>query len=275
MAAPTRHTAPGHHDPGPGPEPGRPLGVRQWASSLGLLVVLVCGIGLTLRQASQASPGHLATAALGTLVAVMAAAAVARGRRRARTAARHPGAVPLDEEIASAEREAMPELLPDLHPEPGPEGVPEAAPSPGPERYAEPGAEPCPEEEVRGAFDLMDADAFEQAVAALCERDGCRDTDVVGGANDLGADVVANDPDGRRIVIQCKRYGPSNKVGSQELQRFGGTCFTVHEADVAALVTTSSFTEPAVDYAARTGIRCFDGAALAAWADRTGPAPWE
>ncbi|MCC9737669.1 restriction endonuclease [Streptomyces sp. MNU89] len=271
MAAPTRHTAPGHHEPGPGPEPGRPLGVRQWASSLGLLAVLVCGIGLTLRQASQASPGHLATAALGTLVAVMAAVAVVRGRRQARTAARHPGALPLEEEIAAAEREAMPELLPDLHPEPGPEGVPEAVPDPAPERCAE----PCPEEEVRGAYDAMDADAFEQAVAALCERDGCRDVGVVGGANDLGADVVATRPDGRRIVIQCKRYCATNKVGSQELQRFGGTCFTVHEADVAALVTTSSFTEPAVDYAAHTGIRCFDRAALAAWAERTGPAPWE
>ncbi|MCC5037061.1 restriction endonuclease [Streptomyces sp. WAC 00631] len=271
MAAPTRHTAPGHHEPGPGPEPGRPLGVRQWASSLGLLAVLVCGIGLTLRQASQASPGHLATAALGTLVAVMAAVAVVRGRRQARTAARHPGVLPLEEEIAAAEREAMPELLPDLHPEPGPEGVPEAVPDPAPERCAE----PCPEEEVRGAYDAMDADAFEQAVAALCERDGCRDVGVVGGANDLGADVVATRPDGRRIVIQCKRYCATNKVGSQELQRFGGTCFTVHEADVAVLVTTSSFTEPAVDYAAHTGIRCFDGAALAAWAERTGPAPWE
>lgn len=203
-----------------------------------------------------------------------------RGRRQARTAARHPGAVPLEEEIAAAEREAMPELLPDLHPEPGPdtvpEAVPDAVPDPAPERCAEPGAAgTCPEEAVRGAYDAMDADAFEQAVAALCERDGCRDVGVVGGANDLGADVVATGPDGRRIVIQCKRYGAANKVGSQELQRFGGTCFTVHEADVAALVTTSSFTEPAVDYAAHTGIRCFGGAALAAWADRTGPAPWE
>ncbi|MZE79079.1 restriction endonuclease [Streptomyces sp. SID5475] len=201
----------------------------------------------------------------------MAAVAVVRGRRRARTAARHPG---LEEEIAAAEREAMPELLPDLHPGPGAEGVREAAPAPGPERCVEPGVEPCPEE-ARGAFDAMDADAFEQAVAALCERDGCRDVGVVGGANDLGADVVATAPDGRRIVIQCKRYCAGNKVGSQELQRFGGTCFTVHGADVAALVTTSSFTGPAVDYAAHTGIRWIDGAALAAWADRSGPAPWE
>ncbi|WP_030547839.1 restriction endonuclease, partial [Streptomyces albus] len=272
MATPTRRRIPGHDEP----EPGRPLGARQLASTLGLLVILVCGIGLTLKQASQASPGHLATAVLGTLVAVAAAVAVLRGRRQARIAAgRHPGTVPVEEEVSAAEREAMPELLPDLHPEGGGEAVPEPLAAPAPEQAAEPDGEPCPEQEIRGAYDAMDADAFEEAVAALCERDGCGDVSVVGGANDLGADVVATSPDGRRVVIQCKRYCETNKVGSQELQRFGGTCFTVHEADVAALVTTSTFTEPAADYAARTGIRCFDGADLAAWADRAGPAPWE
>ena len=61
----------------------------------------------------------------------------------------------------------------------------------------------------------------------------------------------------------------------QDLQRFGGTCFTVHEADVAALVTTSGFTAPAVEYAAHCGIVCLDGEALRAWSEGTGPAPWE
>ncbi|MBQ0986452.1 restriction endonuclease [Streptomyces sp. F63] len=169
----------------------------------------------------------------------------------------------------------MPELLPGLRPETDRAAAPEPPADPRPEQAAEAAGEPRPEREPRGACDSMDADAFEQAVAALCERDGCADVSVVGGANDLGADVLATGPDGRRIVIQCKRYGETNKVGSQDLQRFGGTCFTVHGADVAALVTTSSFTEPAADYAERTGIRCFDGADLVAWADRAGPAPWE
>ncbi|MDT9698707.1 restriction endonuclease [Streptomyces sp. P17] len=97
---------------------------------------------------------------------------------------------------------------------------------------------------------------------------------VVGGAGDLGADVVATAPDGRRIVIQCKRYGPITKVGSPDLQRFGGTCFSVHGAQVAAVVTTSVFTRPAAEYASRHGIRLFAEAALAASATRTGPAPW-
>jgi restriction system protein len=123
-------------------------------------------------------------------------------------------------------------------------------------------------------YHAMGPREFEQAVAFLCERDGCVGVQVVGGAGDLGADVVADSPDGRRVVIQCKRYGPTTKVGSPDLQRFGGTCFSVHGAQVAAVVTTSVFTKPATQYASGTGIRLVDEPALAAWATRTGPPPW-
>ncbi|MEV6829900.1 restriction endonuclease [Amycolatopsis sp. NPDC051102] len=40
------------------------------------------------------------------------------------------------------------------------------------------------------------------------------------------------------------------------------------------MVTTSAFTKQARQYAAHHGIRLLDGAGLAAWAGRTGPAPW-
>ncbi|MEU9040048.1 restriction endonuclease, partial [Streptomyces sp. NPDC048352] len=124
-------------------------------------------------------------------------------------------------------------------------------------------------------YDALDADAFERAVAGLCERDGCRDVRVVGGAGDLGADVLATAPDGRLLVIQCKRYGPTNKVGSQDVQRFGGTCYAVHEAELAAVVTTSDFTQPAEEYAEQCAIVCFGREALLGWSAGTGPAPWE
>ncbi|NEY33965.1 restriction endonuclease [Streptomyces sp. PRKS01-65] len=124
-------------------------------------------------------------------------------------------------------------------------------------------------------YEALDPDEFEHAVAALCVRDGCREAEVVGGAGDLGADVLAVAPDGRRVVIQCKRYGDGTTVGSQDLQRFGGTCFAVHGADIAVVVTTSVFTAPALDYARRCGIVCVDGEALRAWREGTGPRPWE
>lgn len=121
----------------------------------------------------------------------------------------------------------------------------------------------------------LDPDGFEEAIADLCARDDCREVEVVGGAGDLGADVLAITPEGLRVVIQCKRYGDDNTVGSQDLQRFGGTCFTVHDADIAVLVTTSDFTAPALDYAPQCGIVCVNGEELDAWFDGTGPTPWE
>ncbi|MFF6879578.1 MULTISPECIES: restriction endonuclease [unclassified Streptomyces] len=124
-------------------------------------------------------------------------------------------------------------------------------------------------------YDALTPEEFEEAIAALCERDGCSGVDVVGGAGDLGADVVAATSDGRRVVIQCKQYGESHRVGSQDLQRFGGTCFSVHEADIAVLVSTSDFTAPAMEYAGQCGIVCVDRETLEAWTDGTGPRPWE
>ncbi|MDX3799344.1 restriction endonuclease, partial [Streptomyces sp. AK04-3B] len=124
-------------------------------------------------------------------------------------------------------------------------------------------------------YEALDPDEFEQAIADLCLRDGCRDVEVVGGAGDLGADVVATTPDGRLVVVQCKRYCDANRVGSQDMQRFGGTCYTVHGADVAVVVTTSDFTGPALEYAGQCGIVCMDGRELLRWQEGVGPRPWE
>lgn len=115
---------------------------------------------------------------------------------------------------------------------------------------------------------------FEEAVAYLCARDGCTGVRVVGGAGDLGADVIATTPDGRRLILQCKRYGPGTMVGSGDVQKVNGTYRDAHGGHLAAIVTTSRFTKPARDYATRVGIGRFDVDMLAGWASRTGPAPW-
>ncbi|WP_370468458.1 restriction endonuclease [Streptacidiphilus sp. P02-A3a] len=126
-----------------------------------------------------------------------------------------------------------------------------------------------------GAYHRMTPRQFEHALADLCRRDGCTQVTVVGGAGDLGADVLATTPDGRRMVIQAKRYALTNKVGSPEVQKVGGTYAVVHRAQLAAVVTTSGYTRAAVDYAARAGIRLYGQWELAGWAARTGPAPWQ
>lgn len=89
------------------------------------------------------------------------------------------------------------------------------------------------------AIDAMSGSEFERFIAGLCHRDGFMVHQHCGGTGDLGADVVADAPDGRRIVIQCKRYKPGNAVPGPDIQRFLGTARTIHKADVPVFVTTA------------------------------------
>jgi restriction system protein len=122
-------------------------------------------------------------------------------------------------------------------------------------------------------FTALTPGEFEQAVAELCRRDGCRHVQVVGGPGDLAADVLATAPDGRRVLVQCKRYAPTRSVGSPDVQRVGGTYQIVHGADLAIVVATAGYTADAREYAERAGIRLVDHAELQVWA-RGGRPPW-
>lgn len=275
MATPVRRSRPVNRK--------RTFDLRSTALFFGLLAVLVGLAGFAVRALADVVERRPVWAVVLAATGVALVLACRRGRRRfsaARTVRRATEA--LDE----AARAAVDEL--DAR---APAGRDAAVPAPpagdaGPERTLvltddtatvhEPTAYGTVVVGEDGSvdYDALDADEFEQAVAALCERDGCRDVEVVGGAGDLGADVLAVAPDGRTMVIQCKRYSDTNRVGSQDLQRFGGTCFTVHGADIAVVVTTSDFTAPAAEYAEQCGILCVTGEDLLAWSDGTGPLPW-
>lgn len=56
-------------------------------------------------------------------------------------------------------------------------------------------------------YHVLRPSEFEHAIAYLCQRDGCTDVVVSGGAGDLGADVTATAPDGRmdRHPVQAVR----------------------------------------------------------------------
>lgn len=283
---------------------GRDFDLRRTSLFFALLALAVVGSGLAARTAARAA-AHRPVPAVALCLVVLSSVALAlrqgrRGfsaRRAARRAARN--AITAFDAATTTALESLDSLEPapvtagpraaepapvgwapaepaPVAPEFAPEGAPGLRPDPAPGLVPgpDPGPDPDPVRYTTVDYGLLDADAFEQAVAALCERDGCTEVEVVGGAGDLGADVVGLAPDGRRLVVQCKRYGDTHKVGSQDLQRFGGTCYTVHEAEVAAVVTTSDFTAPAVEYAEQCGILCVDRDTLQAWSDGTGPAPW-
>lgn len=267
MTAPVRERGPERYR--------KAFSVRRTAFGFGAVALLICGGWLAVRTVWEGASRHpVAVVPVAALAAAGVLLLYLRGPRRRSCGG--PG--PLDEavrELFEPPQELYDPPREPSGPAPEPFGRPQDDDVARTVVLVEPEPEPAEPEEEPADYADLDADGFEDAIAALCERDGCLDVQVVGGAGDLGADVLATAPDGRRLVVQCKRYGPANKVGSQDLQRFGGTCYAVHEAEVAVCVTTSEYTEPALDYAEQCGILCLDGEALAAWSDGSAPPPWQ
>jgi restriction system protein len=69
-------------------------------------------------------------------------------------------------------------------------------------------------------------------------------------SNDFGVDGFAVHPDGL-IIVQCKRNAPTNKVGRPTIQQFKGVA-EEQNAHQGYIITTSAFTEDAIESAALT-----------------------
>lgn len=103
---------------------------------------------------------------------------------------------------------------------------------------------------------------FEEYTRQLLVGNGYKGMRLNGGAGDLAADLLGQDPDGRSTVVQCKRYAPSKKVGSKEMQLFIGMQQVHHRAERGIYVTTSDFTLAARDLGNRHGILLINGSSL-------------
>ncbi|MEW2267817.1 restriction endonuclease [Streptomyces sp. NPDC047868] len=126
------------------------------------------------------------------------------------------------------------------------------------------------------AFHNMSPARFEQAIAELArETPGVHTATNHGGANDRGQDVLVHLTDGRRILIQCKRYARGNNIGSETVQTINGVYRDIHGCHQAVIVTTAAFTRSAAETNAMLPqpIRLVDGTQLVSWANG-GPAPW-
>ncbi|WP_329127169.1 restriction endonuclease [Streptomyces sp. NBC_01465] len=114
--------------------------------------------------------------------------------------------------------------------------------------------------------DKLSWQEFEHYVADLCRRDGCRDVVVSGKSGDLGADAVGYLADGRKLVVQVKKYAPERSVSSQDMQKFVGTARLEYGADVALFVTTCrAFTKAALGLAVRQDIVALHRDLLGSW----------
>ncbi|MFJ6509305.1 restriction endonuclease [Streptomyces sp. NPDC091879] len=126
-------------------------------------------------------------------------------------------------------------------------------------------------------LDGLTHEAFEFAVRDLMRRDGCSDALRVGGRGDLGADVKATDPHGRRWVIQCKHRRSGDRgsvVGTPDLQTLNGTGRPVHKGDVVVMVTNGRISNPGRDFARQQRLHLVDRRVLAQWAAGNRPL-WE
>ncbi|RAO56517.1 hypothetical protein ONO86_00684 [Micromonospora noduli] len=122
--------------------------------------------------------------------------------------------------------------------------------------------------------DTMSGPEFEQWFARILVASGFRNVTVCGGSGDRGADVLAIAPDGRRVVVQCKRQSPHNRVGSAAIQRFAGTCRDIHGGEICMLVTNSFFTAgDGIQIARQLNITLVDRNTLEMWAWTGRPAP--
>ncbi|WP_189957337.1 restriction endonuclease [Streptomyces alanosinicus] len=114
--------------------------------------------------------------------------------------------------------------------------------------------------------DALSWQEFEMFVADLCRRDGCTKVVVSGRTGDLGADVIGYLADGRKLVVQCKKYAPHRSVSSEDMQKFVGTARPEHGADVALFATTARmFTKAALGLALRQDVVALHRDLLGSW----------
>jgi restriction endonuclease Mrr len=106
---------------------------------------------------------------------------------------------------------------------------------------------------------------FEAVVGQVLTGLGFTQMRLTKATGDRGVDLVCIDPSGRRTVVQCKQYGPANKVSGPAVRNLIGAR-ALANAHHAMLVTTSSFTKEAVHAGQASGIHLVDGPTLVQYA---------
>jgi hypothetical protein len=114
---------------------------------------------------------------------------------------------------------------------------------------------------VRDEINHMTGPEFEKFMAALFRQKGY-EVEETPPSGDQGVDLILPDLDGKRVVIQLKRWtGP---VGNAAVQAtFAGMAH--YEAAEGWIITTGTFTKSARTLARSTRVRLIDGKELADW----------
>jgi restriction system protein len=112
--------------------------------------------------------------------------------------------------------------------------------------------------------DLMSGTQFEHLTAALLQLRGYSDVQVIGRSRDGGIDVLAVDPVGQPVAVQCKRQADNVRVGV--VRQLIGAIAHDFRGRAGILVTTAGLTRDADALARRCPeIDVIDRTALAGW----------
>ncbi|WP_455432310.1 restriction endonuclease [Streptomyces lasiicapitis] len=97
-------------------------------------------------------------------------------------------------------------------------------------------------------------------------RDGLNVNQRNGGPHDGDVDVPATTPGGDKLAIQCKHTTKETPVGIRAVRELSGIAGPVHHADIAILITNSTFSKPAAKFAQQQDIILLSWWALVRWA---------
>ncbi len=107
----------------------------------------------------------------------------------------------------------------------------------------------------------MSPHRFEDAIAELFRELGY-EVKQTPYSNDRGKDAIAW-KDGKKYLIECKRYDADNTIGRRELQIFVAA-MKEEKAQGGFYINTGRFAKTTLEYAAQEQIELYDGAALPA-----------
>lgn len=94
---------------------------------------------------------------------------------------------------------------------------------------------------------------FEVYVASMYQKIGYSNAYVTPKSNDEGRDVIMNsDETGQLYYVECKRY--KDKVSRPTIEKLAGACLIGNAKGI--IITTGSYTEPALEFAQKVGIEC-------------------
>lgn len=116
--------------------------------------------------------------------------------------------------------------------------------------------------------DRMDGHQFEAYLKGLFKELGYK-SDVTSGTRDFGADLVMKN-DKKKVVIQAKRYGYSNKVSIGAIQEIYAA-MPYYKAQQGIVITNSYYTTAAEELAKACNIRILDRKGLIYFINQVNP----